>query len=153
MIIGGLAFVAMICGAGVLGLMYVGLTSPETKVYTAKEIPNSYLETAKELGTLEDGEEVQYFYSDGLMGIEEGFYFVSDRKVVIYYDDGDGDPCCEVYFGEIEKVTLERDESVLLDSEITLELKDGDYVTFPVSSELDRDVTFAEEIKKRIKQD
>jgi len=85
------------------------------------------------------------------MGIKEGFYYVSDRKVVIYNDDGRSEPLIVVPFDEIETVTLERDESFLIDSEITLELKNGDWVYFPVSSERNRDKKFADEIKKRIR--
>ena len=84
------------------------------------------------------------------MGIEEGFYYVSDRKVVTYNDDGRVTPLIEMPFGDITDIYLERDESFLIDSEITIELKDGTWVSFPVSSEHDRDEKFADEIRKRI---
>ncbi len=142
--------VTLVCGGGLVGLVIVGVNSPETQIYLGHEVPKSYLDVAKEIGGLENGEKVKFFYSDGIMGIEEGFYYVSDRKVVTYNDDGRVTPLIEMPFGDITDIYLERDESFLIDSEITIELKDGTWVSFPVSSEHDRDEKFADEIRKRI---
>jgi len=151
LLIACVSLVGIVCGGGIVGLFVVGMNSPNTEVYLGHQVPEKYLEVARDVAELEDGEDVQYFYSDGFMGIKEGFYYVSDRKVVIYNDDGRSEPLIVVPFDEIETVTLERDESFLIDSEITLELKNGDWVYFPVSSERNRDKKFADEIKKRIR--
>lgn len=45
---------------------------------------------------------------------------------------------------------LYRDTSFINDSIITLELKAGSIVSFPVSSERDRDVKFYDAIQERI---
>jgi len=55
-----------------------------------------------------------------------------------------------VRFDEIADLTLDRDESFFVDSQITLELKDGQPVSFPVSSEVGGDERFFDAIKTRV---
>lgn len=132
--------------------MYVGANTPDTAVYVGNRVPQQYVEAAKEVGGLEDDERIRFFYSDGFLNVKDGFYYVSDRKVVIYYSADDREePLIEIPFEEIEAVDLNGEESFLLDSEILIELKNGDVVSFPVSSEHGRDVDFFNEIKKQIK--
>jgi hypothetical protein len=133
------------------GLAYIGFTGPETSVYQGRNVPERYVSSMRELGALEEDEELLYFYSDGGFGIEEGFYFVSDTKVCIYID-GVAEPLQKIRFDEIERVELEREESFFLDSQITLHLNDGTEVWFPVSSELERDVGFHAAIEERLTQ-
>ncbi len=129
---------------------YIGAVGPDIGVYTGNNVPRSYTETAKDVGALEPDEKIVYFYSDALTDIRNGFYFVSDRRVVIYSEYANGDALTSVGFDEINGLTLSRDTSFINDSQIYLELNDGTMLSFPVSSENDGDERFFEAIKKHV---
>jgi hypothetical protein len=145
--------VVAIAGLGVLaavgGVVYLVAVSPDTSIYEGDRVPSRFVETMKEVGALEDGEQLLYFYSDGLMDISEGFYFVSNRKVAVYFEESD-EPLQTAAFDEIEAAKITRERSDLIDGEITVELKDGSSFWFPVSSEFDRDLDFHRAILERI---
>jgi hypothetical protein len=146
-IVGGFVILFVFVVVGLL--TYVGTVGPETSVYSGNQLPTRFQETIEEVGALEEGEKIKYFYSDGFTDIRNGFYFVSDRNVVIYSDQLD--PALTVIpFAQIDSVHLSRDESFFLDSEITVMLEDGAVYNFPVSSEYDRDSVFFQEIKKHV---
>ncbi len=140
------------CGGGVAVLMVIGVMSPETSVYPGNQVPKAYLETAREVGALEANETPKFFYSDGMLGIKSGFYLVTETKVSIYSEDGREPPLTVVKFDEIADIDFSRDESFLGDSVIGIDTKDGEYHTFPVSSEHDRDKKFFEAIRSNVPQ-
>ncbi|MCA9189440.1 MAG: PH domain-containing protein [Pirellulaceae bacterium] len=147
---GGFLLVVVMC-AGFIGFaVYVGANGPETSVYVGNQVPAKFLDVAREVDALDDDETVLYFYSDALTDIRKGFYFVSDKRVVIYRQDGSGAPLTTATFDQIADVELARDTSFLTDSQITLQLKSGAPVAFPVSSEYDRDEDFCEAIRSRM---
>lgn len=139
----------LVCCGGFAGVMWLGATAPETSVYTGNQVPARFIDTMKEVGALEDGESIVYFYSDGITSIKEGFYFVSDRKVVVYAEHLQ-DKLTIIPFEDIESTSLSRDTSFFEDSQITIVKRNGEFVSFPVSSELDRDVQFNDQIEMRI---
>ena len=103
----------------------------------------------KEVGGLEDGEKVEFFYSDGVIDIKQGFYYVSDRKVVIYSEDG-RDPALRIIkFEDIKQVELSKSNSTLDDSAIMMKLTDGEWIDFPVSAEHNRDQLFFDAIQEK----
>jgi hypothetical protein len=134
-------------------VVYVGAVGPETSVYPGNLVPKRFLTSMRDVGALEEGEQIDFFYSDGFTDIRNGFYFVSDRKVVIYAEDAGDTPLTVVTFDEILDAHLVRDTSFLEDSEIVLELDDGRVLPFPVSSERDRDILFHEAIVRRLDDD
>ena len=113
--------------------------APATYVYEGK-IPQRFLDVAEECGGLQSGENVEFFYSDGFADVKEGFCYVSDQKVAVFYPD-DEPPLIVIPYREIKSVELERNESDLVDSIITVHLE-SDEVWIFVSSEMDRDVDF-----------
>jgi hypothetical protein len=146
----GAAGLLLCGGGGVAFLVYVGAVSPDTSVYLGKQVPKPYVETARELGALEAAEQPKFFYSDGFLGIKEGFYLVTDSKVAIYSDDGRDPALTVIPFDQIASAEIERDESFIGDSYIMLETIDGEYQAFPVSSEQGRDVLFFKAIEGNI---
>ncbi len=123
-------------------LAVLGANAPATSVCTGNQMPTEYITELQNLGLLEPDEKISYFYSDGLMDIKEGFYFISDRKLVIYSDQRGRSPSHVVQFDEIADVDFHHEESFFIDSTITLELKNGLIVSFPVSSEVKGDRNF-----------
>ena len=146
---GGATFVVMMCGGLCAGLIYFGSITPETSVYTGNRVPQKYLRTMRTVGALDDDESLLFFYSDALTDIRDGFYFVSDKRVVIYSQNAVR-PLTSLPFEEITDAELYRDESFFEDSEITLYDVDGQIHSFPVSSEYNRDEQFFNAVKTRI---
>ena len=144
------AFAVFVCVGLIVLLMVVGLSSPETSVYAGNQVPASYITTAREVGALGPNETPKFFYSDGLMGIKSGFYLVTNTNVAIYAEDGRETPLSVIPLKTVIDAQLDRDESFLEDSWISLETKAGDYYTFPVSSEFDRDELFFEAIQSNM---
>jgi hypothetical protein len=150
LLVGGGVFVVLPC-AGCLGfLMYLGSVSPETSIYAGNEVPNRFIRTMKDVGALDEDETILFFYSEALTDIRDSFSFVSDKRVVVYSESAGGSPLTSVPFDQIEDLDLFRNTSFFEDSVITLQLKDGRPVTFPVSSDADLDEQFFEAIQKRV---
>jgi len=138
------------CGGGLVGVMYIGTVGPETSVYMGNQVPSRFVDTMKAEGALDDDETLLYFYSDALTDIRDGFYFVSDKKVVVYIQGTGDTPLTKIPFDQIETAELFRNESFVEDSQIILFLKDGSPVSFPVSSEYGRDQKFFDAIMERV---
>jgi len=151
--IAGAAAVAVLtcCGGIGVGLAYVGIVGPGTSVYTGNQVPSRFLTTAKEVGALEPDEKIRFFYSDSLVDIRNGFYFVSDRKVALYIEDGRESPLITISFDDIASADISRDESFFEDSQIMIETNDGELIAFPVSSEFDRDQAFIKAIQDQVR--
>ncbi len=135
------------CGGLIAGLAYIGVEGPETSVYTGNQVPARYVKTMREVGALDPNENIRYFYSDSLVDIRDGFYFISNKKLVIFIDDGRESPLTVIPFDQIESTEIFRNESFFEDSEITVVMKDGEVLAFPVSSEFDRDQQFFDAIE------
>ena len=141
------SLLGVVCGGGMLFLMYVAVIGPATYVYPPGQTPQRFLTVAKEIGGLQTGENVEFFYSDGFTDVKEGFTYVSDQKVVVYDPEGDP-PLVSIDYGVIQDLELERAESSLLDSVIAIETE-ASYILISVSNEKDRDVDFFEAIRAR----
>ena len=145
--VGGL--VVLGCGGIIAVVVYLGDSIPETSIYTGNQVPAEFTRVMKDAGALQEGEKILYFYSDGMMDIRDGFYFVSDRRVVIYSRLTGISPLTSIPFDEIIDLDLYRNESFFDDSQITLHLDNGEILSFPVSSEYDRDQDFFDAIRDR----
>jgi len=139
---------AGLIGLGVIGVMVLGYRSPETYVYPGKQVPKRYMKEIRELGLLEEGEKIAYFYSDGMLDIKEGLYFVSDRHLVLYCKDWE-EPKTIIDFENITKIDAEYNDSFLEDTYVTVETVSGLEVSFPVSSERKRDEKFVQHIASK----
>lgn len=142
--------VLLVCGGLVTGAVYLGQNSPETFVQAAEDVRPRFLEVVRELDILEVDEEIVFFYSDALLDLEEGLYLATDRRVLIYstYYFGD-EPLQSFPYEEITRLDLERETSFLVDSDLTVEDLDGNWVTFPLSSERGGDVRFTDYVRSQ----
>jgi hypothetical protein len=129
---------------------YIGSVGPDTGVYTGNKVPAKFEQTVVDVGALGPDETILYFYSDGVTDIRNGFYFVSDKRIVIYSEYAAGDPLTVIEFDEVEGLNLSRDTSFFTDSQIYLDLKDGTPISFPVSSDNDGDERFFEAIREKV---
>lgn len=128
--------------------VYMLIQSPDTFVYTGPQMKKAHVDIVRELGLLNDGEEIQYFYSDGFFDIKKGLYFVTGERLVLYSENW-AEPSLAVPFDRIVDAEVVYDESFFIDSMITITLDDGEEWSFPVSSERGRDKDFFEHIDSR----
>ncbi|HEX5066904.1 MAG TPA: hypothetical protein VFY49_12370, partial [Myxococcota bacterium] len=74
-------------GAGILALLvalgYLGKHAPPLQVVYGAQIPRNYVEGIRELGVLEPGEKVRFFYSTGVFDFRDGMYVQTDRRLVL----------------------------------------------------------------------
>jgi len=127
---GAVVMVVLMCG----GLIYLGSVSPETRALTGSQLTKRNVDTIRELGLLDQGERIKYFYSDGMMSIEEGMYFFTDDKIVIYGKDREPKATVAA-FGDVADVSVDFSDSWFIDGTIWIELADGTPLAMPISSE------------------
>ena len=115
-------------------LVVIGAQSPEIEVIPGKQLNKKYASFLLDNGIIDRSEEIQYWYSDGFMDFEEGFYLFTDKKVVIYSKSWE-EPLISVPFSDIKNIEFEPDPSFIEDSRITLTLNDSSVIYFPVASD------------------
>lgn len=140
--------IGSIVAIGFIGLVVLGSLGPETYVYLGHQVPKKYISEIRSLGLLSEDEKIKYFYTDALVDIKDGLYFITDRNLVLYCADWD-EPDTIIDFKEIIKLEAEYDDTFLNDSVIYVETKSGLQVSFPVSSERGRDKDFVEFISQK----
>jgi hypothetical protein len=144
-LLGAFGFIALIVIVAVGWFVYAIAKSPDTFVYTGNQTPASYLETAEDMGLLKKDEEVLFFYSDGLLDVEDAMYILTDEHLVLYSEEW-VDPKRIIAFDEVVTVTASWSDQWIMDSMITVELDDSTFWTFPLSMENDTDHRFVEKL-------
>ncbi|MEM7481905.1 MAG: hypothetical protein AAF481_12090 [Acidobacteriota bacterium] len=146
LIFGGLGCAGLI-GMVVVGFFVLASLGPDTSIYTGRQVPKRFVSTIDSLGLLEDDERIRYFYSDALFDIKDGFYFVTDSKLVVY-SDAWAEPETIIPFEEIESLEAEYNDSFLTDSMVFVTTLTDLEVSFPVSSEGGLDKKFVQLIQE-----
>jgi hypothetical protein len=114
---------------------------PDTEVVPGKQLEAKYLSGMRELGVLHNDEQVMYWYSDALFDFRSGFYFFTNKKVVVYSNEFEA-PAIIVPYSDIVDIDFVENPSWIEDSQITLYCSDGSSVFFPVSSDNGGDKKF-----------
>jgi hypothetical protein len=139
-------------GAAVVGLfIFVGLAGPGTEVVVGNQVSARHLKIINDLKLLQPGERIHYFYSDAMVNIRNGMYFVTDRRLVLYCRSW-AKPRQETPFAEIEKVEAQLRDSFWEDSTIDVTLKNGEVLEFPLSNEKGGSRRFFEYLKAKAPQ-
>ena len=68
----GMVFVLGFVALGVLGVLSDTGIVPSGRVLSAQEMPDGDYQILRDEGLLEQGEMVEYFYSEGILSIKEG---------------------------------------------------------------------------------
>ena len=135
-------------------LVIIGVFSPETEVLPGKMLRKKYSDFVIEQGLIEDGEEIIYWYSNGLLDFKSGVYFFTREKVVVYSKDWE-DPAIIIPLDMIDDIYFKHSRSFFEESAIFLILNDDTEVYFPVSNEKGGDRRFYKTLdnmwKKRLK--
>jgi hypothetical protein len=134
---GAVVMVILMCS----GLMWLGSISPETRALAGSQLTKRNVDTIRGLGLLDDGERIKYFYSDGLLSIEDGMYFFTEDKIVLYGKNRE--PAVTlVDYEDVADITPEFSNSWMVDGSIWIELTDGTPLVMPISAEAGVDELF-----------
>ena len=147
----------ILCGLGIIigTVLTIGLAfldrGPETYVYQARHIPKRYLKQINKLELLEKDERIKYFYSDGLINIDEGMYFITDKNIVLYSKDWP-EPKEIISFKDIANIEVQYSTSWIDDTWVMVGTNNYDY-EFPLSKERDGDEKFVEYLQQQVSED
>ncbi len=133
--------VILMCG----GVIYLGRVTPETRALAGSQLTKRNVDTIRELGLLDDGERIKYFYSDGMLSIDEGMYFFTADKIVVYGENLDP-PATMVAYEDVADISADFSDSWWVDGAIWIELTDGTPLVMPISSEGGVDELFFESL-------
>jgi len=147
LLIGCGAFAALAVVSLLVFVVVVGIYGPDAAVVPGPQLPTRFVSTIRDLGLLAAGEEIRLFYSDSLVDIRDGMYFLTDRKLVIY-DDDFAEPAIVVPLTELEAIDVHYDDSFFADSEIQVTRDDGTETWFPVSNDQGGDKRFYEALRE-----
>lgn len=87
--IGSVFGLLIIVGAIFGRLMDAGVV-PSDRVLAGGDIPGDQVATLLDEGIIEQGEVIEYFYSEGLISVREGGSILTDRRVIAY-EEGEDD--------------------------------------------------------------
>ena len=152
-------FVAFLLGGPIvvfLVLQAAGMI-PGTAVVPGSALTERQLEFLLEEEILGEGEEIIYFYSEGLYSIKEGGQFISADYVTSYWFDPEDDELYSAFaaYEDIQRFDIDWTDSALEDTIVTVRLDDGDYFSLWLSGEESGDKRFVTEMKRnwRLRRD
>ena len=142
----------------IFSLMFIGSltmtgTLTPTMVLEGNDLSEDYREALIKSDIIYQGDNIQYFYSDGFSRIEETGSILTSDRVIMYFEDENKDTgVYELYFEDITDVELIEAGNVLNDSVYRVY---GDsrevYLTIVLSRENKGDVKFIEALRSGLK--
>ena len=147
LIVSGLLFGTVLLALTGTCFYFIAVT-PEDRVLTGPQMPVRYTAQIRALGILDPAERIDFFYTDAMWNIEEGFYLLTDRNVVIYARSAEV-PAILVPFDQIIEIEVEYSSDWMSNTWITLTLTNTTYVSFPVSAEAGGDRRMYDALKSR----
>jgi len=139
----------IIAAIGLIGLVILGSLVPETYVYLRRQIPKKYVSEIRSLGLLAEDEEIKYFYTDTMIDVKDGMYFVTDKNLVLYSSSWE-EPKAMIPFDQIASLDVQYDDSFFEDTSVFVTTHSGMEISFPVSSEKGRDRKFVVAIQEKL---
>jgi len=127
---------------------------PSTEVLAGNEVAAGDLALLTEKGVLLDDEEIEYFYSYGFSSVLEGGSILSDRAVIIYYEDEDTNiEIYELEFSEIESIEILEEGGVFADSMYMIQGAEEDsWIIVDLSVENDGHLKFMNALNSKVAQ-
>jgi hypothetical protein len=140
---------ASLLGAIVIAMVIVSSIGPDIAVYTGHQMPKRFMETIRSLNLLEEYEQIRFFYSDAMIDIKNGLYFVTDKNLVLY-SRGWEEPETIIPFDQIASLDVRYDDSLVEDTIVFVTTRSGMLIYFPVSSVRGLDKKFVEAIREKL---
>ena len=149
---GGVAAVFFLALVIVGGLIEARIL-PDTMVIDGSELPEGTIETLTDHKILMGGEEILMVYSLGIFSWLEDGNMLTDRHVISWWQDENGDLQLErMAYLDIQEATLTLPEDDYSDSVIEVTSHDDDYIMLYVSAEEGGDQRFLRALKSRMIQ-
>lgn len=109
----GFVFVLAFMSLAILGVLIDTGYAPSERVLSAQEIPDNQYQELIADGIVEQGEMIEYFFSEGLVSIKEGGSILTDYRVIAYEQGDDGQvQTYSIANNDIQSVTLVQQGSV-----------------------------------------
>lgn len=118
----------------VVAFVALAVITPEDDAIPGSQMPGDYLDRLTEMGALKSDEKIVYFYTIGLVSIEEGGSFYTDRSVVHYMPDGDDFIINAAAYEDIASISPEYSDNWADNTIITIEQTDGTLFNLEVST-------------------
>ncbi len=87
-ILGSVVGVVLVALYGFGFLMDTGVV-PSDRVQTHSEIADKHMDVLLAEGIIDQGEQIEHFYSEGLLSVREGGSILTDRRIIAYAEDED----------------------------------------------------------------
>jgi hypothetical protein len=150
----GMVFVLGFVGLGVLGVLMDTGYAPSERVVSASELPDGHYEELVAEGIIEQGELIEYFYSEGILSIIDGGSILTNYRVIAYERHDDG--AISHYFipnDEIASVTLLQEGDALNYSVYQVSTADeGSWLNLVLPHEHGDAERFADAVRAKIGQ-
>ena len=143
----GIAFV-------VFGSLVMTGSIPSTRVLAGAKLPQSQTQTLFSEGIVDEGEEIEYFYSHGFTSVLEDGNLLTDRRVISYLINEEGElEIVELSIPDIRNVELVEEGNYLNPSvyQVNSYGEDAWFQIF-LSKEAGGDVRFIEALRSKIEQ-
>jgi hypothetical protein len=136
------------------GLLTMTDAVPSTEVLRGAEVAADDVQLLIDNEVLFADENIEYFYSYGLMSVLEGGNILSDRAVITWYiDEFDELQIYEMTFGEIAGVFRLDEGGAMTDALYKVSSGDEDnWLVIELSTEKGGDKAFVEALRQKIKQ-
>lgn len=144
----GLCFAVIF--AGLLIFFTIAATiGPSGEIYVGRQIPKKFMRTIRSLNLLQEDEDIVYFYSDAMIDIKSGIYFVTNRNLVVYSDKWEP-PETFIPYDQIESISVEYSDSFFDQTMVFIKTYSGIEVFFPLSKGKGMDKLFVESIREKL---
>ncbi|MEM8866686.1 MAG: DUF4234 domain-containing protein [Verrucomicrobiota bacterium] len=137
-------------GLGFLAVTSSFLIIPSTYVVEGRQVPGAHRSFLMELDILRPDEEIIYFYSGGVFSLKEDGNYITDQRVVSYWENDlkNGYFTDVAEYAEIADVVVYDADSEWQDTEIVISLKDENQFALYVSAESGLDEKFVAKLRE-----
>lgn len=150
----GMVFVLGFLSLAILGMLIDTGYAPSERVLNAQEMPDNHYQELIDEGIIEQGEMIEYFFSEGLLSIKEGGSILTNYRVIAYEQGDDGQLLTYSLLNtDINSVTLVQQGNAAQYSvyEVTAP-GEGNWLYLVLPPENGDDERFAEAVRAKIGQ-
>ncbi|MGI9261415.1 MAG: hypothetical protein ACR2QR_05230 [Woeseiaceae bacterium] len=110
----GTTFGVLLLVGVVFGFLMDAGVVPSARVLTGPEIPEDHYQVLRAEGIVQEGEVVEYFYSEGLLSVREGGSVLTDQRVIAYEENFEDEiDLYQIYHEDIVSVEMTQEGGAL----------------------------------------
>lgn len=151
-IIGCSSFLGAILMVFFLLIMGLGLAVQQGYIAEGTALPQNeihprYIKVLRDLEILGKDEKMYFFYSGAVLSIADEGNFFTNKRIVSYQVVEDEKYVYEASYSEVESIEIQRSDTWLEDSVITVKKSDGEWIALYVSTDSGGDASYYERLK------